>query len=118
MSVILQDEIPYDVTMEKSLPGVAPLGDASWLHLDEANAAQLTRKAELLAERRAAVVALDAGGLPAAPGRVGRGGRGWEKRRGGARRKEGVKKGERGKGGGSSAVTGQERDSGSSVSSV
>lgn len=66
MSVILQDEIPYDVTVEKSLPGVAPLGESSWLHLDEAYAAQLARKAELLAERRSDVVALDAGALPAA----------------------------------------------------
>ena len=66
MCVILQDEIPYDVTVEKPLPGVAPLGKSSWLHLDEAYVAQLARKAELLAERRAEVVALDAGAVPAA----------------------------------------------------
>lgn len=66
MADILQQAIPYDVTAPKPLPGVAPLGGESWLHLDEAYRGQLARKAALLATRRADVLALDAAASDAA----------------------------------------------------
>lgn len=66
MAAILQSEIPYDVTAERPLPGVTPLGAESWLHLDEAYQGQVARKAELLAQQRADVLALDADAMAAA----------------------------------------------------
>lgn len=59
MAAILQDRIPYDVSVEKPLPGISPVGEEGWLHLDEAYAGQLARKAELIATLREDVVALD-----------------------------------------------------------
>lgn len=57
MPVILQDQIPYDITAPR-LPGVAPLELADWLIRDEAFADQMALRDELLATRREAVVAM------------------------------------------------------------
>lgn len=66
MAEILQNAIPYDVSRPKALPGIAPLGADSWIQIDEAYDAQLARKAALLKERRADVLALDEGAGDAA----------------------------------------------------
>lgn len=64
---ILQDHLPYTPWTEPGmdrLPGVQPV-DGAWLHLDEAYDAQMAYRARLLAERRAAVLAIDPGAVPA-----------------------------------------------------
>lgn len=65
MTPILQTATPYDVTVPRPLPGIAPLDMADWLLVDEAFAAQMAERARLLAERRADVLAVTGGAGPA-----------------------------------------------------
>ncbi|WP_420586754.1 heme-dependent oxidative N-demethylase family protein [Ruegeria sp.] len=63
---ILQTSLPYDPLAPKPLPGIQPGSMNEWLHCDEAFAAQMQRRAALLAERRADVLALHPDAKPAA----------------------------------------------------
>ena len=64
--MILQDALPYDIHAARPLPGVQPLGAASWLLVDEAHAAQMAERTRLLAHRRADVLRQTATGNAAA----------------------------------------------------
>ena len=64
--MILQDALPYDIHAARPLPGVQPLGAASWLLVDEAHAAQMAERTRLLAHRRADVLRQTATGDAAA----------------------------------------------------
>ncbi len=66
MTEILQDQLPPPQTVENKLPGVGPCDPDDWLRVDEAYAAQMTYRAELLAENREAVLWMDPAALPAA----------------------------------------------------
>lgn len=66
MIPILQTAIPYDVSVPRPLPGIAPLDMADWLLVDEAFAPQMAERARLLAERRGDVLAVTGGAGPAA----------------------------------------------------
>ena len=59
MAEILQSHIPYDVTQDKPLPGIAPLGKDSWIHIDTAYEGQLRRKGELMRDCRDEILMLD-----------------------------------------------------------
>ena len=65
MSAILQRGLPYEADVKRPLPGIAPLDPATWLHVDEAFAAQMAERARLLAARRADVLAVTDGAGPA-----------------------------------------------------
>lgn len=52
MVVILQDDLPEAQKVTAKLPGVAPCAADEWLRVDEAYAAQLAYRAELLAKRQ------------------------------------------------------------------
>ncbi|EPX81450.1 heme-dependent oxidative N-demethylase family protein [Salipiger mucosus] len=64
--MILQTRLPYDPASQRPLPNIAPLEMAEWLMVDEAYAPQMAERARLLAEDRAAVLALDPAARPAA----------------------------------------------------
>nr|WP_321252301.1 DUF3445 domain-containing protein [uncultured Ruegeria sp.] len=66
MTEILQQDIPYNPLAAKPLPGIQPARPEDWLNRDEAFAAQMRRREDLLAERRDDVLALDPGAEPAA----------------------------------------------------
>lgn len=66
MREILQTSIPYDALSSHRLPGIGPIGDEGWLHLDEAFAEQMAYRDELLSRKRDKVVALDEQARPAA----------------------------------------------------
>ncbi len=66
MAVILQTDIPYDPRTPRALPGIQPADMESWLHQDDAFAAQMAHRAALLETRRDDVLALDPGAEPAA----------------------------------------------------
>ena len=55
MIEILNDTIPADLEPDAALPGVRPLGDKSWINLDEAYAAQVAYRRKLIAQKREAV---------------------------------------------------------------
>lgn len=55
MTEILNNAIPPDLEPAAKLPGVRPLGDASWLTVDDAYAAQVDYRRKLIATRRDAV---------------------------------------------------------------
>ncbi len=59
MSVILQQDISYDPLAPNPLPGIKPASMDTWLHRDDAFAAQMAHRAQLLADRRAEVLAMD-----------------------------------------------------------
>jgi len=65
MTAILQSRLPHDVDARRKLPGIAPLEMGSWLHVDEAFAAQMAERARLLSERRGDVIAVTDGAQPA-----------------------------------------------------
>ncbi|MEL7257770.1 MAG: DUF3445 domain-containing protein, partial [Pseudomonadota bacterium] len=65
MSLILQDKIPYDVS-SKSLPGTMPLDMHDWLWQDEAFAAQMALRDELIQSRPRDVIAMQDGSEEAA----------------------------------------------------
>lgn len=66
MVLILQDDIPDAQQGASRLPGIAPCAPADWLRVDEAYAAQMAYRAELLSERPDAVIYCDEMALPAA----------------------------------------------------
>ncbi|MEX0367568.1 MAG: DUF3445 domain-containing protein [Ruegeria sp.] len=66
MNAILQKSIPYDPLIARPLPGIQPISMEDWLHRDDAFAAQMARRAELLAGQRDEVLAMDAAARPAA----------------------------------------------------
>ncbi|MCG7521306.1 DUF3445 domain-containing protein [Ruegeria sp. Ofav3-42] len=66
MTTILQTSIPYNPLDQRPLPGIQPASMDDWLHCDDAFAAQMKRRATLLAERRSDVLALDPAAMPAA----------------------------------------------------
>ncbi|MEP2641501.1 DUF3445 domain-containing protein [Roseobacter sp.] len=55
MTEILQTAIPDDMAQERALPGVQPLGDALWLRVDDAYAAQMAHRRALIDYHRDAV---------------------------------------------------------------
>lgn len=57
MTAILQRNLPFDPFAPRALPGVQPLQMADWLIRDEAFAAQMALRDDLIAARRAEVVA-------------------------------------------------------------
>ncbi len=57
MTIILQQDIPYDPLAENPLPGIKPADPGAWLHRDDAFAAQMQRRADLLSQRPADVLA-------------------------------------------------------------
>lgn len=66
MTAIFQTRLPPEMLEEKSLPGIAPCATGDWLRVDEAYAAQMAYRVELLRENREAVLWMDAAALPAA----------------------------------------------------
>ncbi|MBO9471963.1 DUF3445 domain-containing protein [Shimia sp. R10_1] len=66
MKPILQSHIPYDALAEKALPGIAPLPLEEWLLIDEAYAAQMALRCDLLERCKDDVTRLDPGALVAA----------------------------------------------------
>ncbi|WP_282021830.1 heme-dependent oxidative N-demethylase family protein [Ruegeria faecimaris] len=66
MATILQTSTPYDPLKPRPLPGVQPASMETWLHQDEAFAAQMQYREALLKERRADVLALAPEAEPAA----------------------------------------------------
>ncbi|WP_170414388.1 heme-dependent oxidative N-demethylase family protein [Ruegeria atlantica] len=66
MTTILQTSIPYDPLDNRPLPGVQPATMENWLHCDDAFAAQMQRREELLAGCRADVLSMDPDAIPAA----------------------------------------------------
>ncbi|WP_170580961.1 heme-dependent oxidative N-demethylase family protein [Ruegeria arenilitoris] len=66
MTAILQHTLPYDPTQQRPLPGIAPTTMEDWLHRDDAFAAQMRHRQQLLETRRDDVLALDAQAHPAA----------------------------------------------------
>ncbi len=65
MTAILQTSLPYDLSA-RALPGIQPLPPDGWLTRDEAFAAQMARRDQLLRARPQAVLAMDPAALPAA----------------------------------------------------
>ncbi len=55
--MILQQAIPYDPLAPNPLPGIKPADHGNWLHRDDAFAAQMKRRSELLAQRKSDVLA-------------------------------------------------------------
>ncbi|WP_171210742.1 DUF3445 domain-containing protein [Ruegeria sp. HKCCA5426] len=66
MTIILQNAIPYDPLTPRPLPGIQPTSLDTWLHRDDAFAAQMQHREALLRERRDDVLALDTSAEPAA----------------------------------------------------
>ena len=64
--MILQKSIPYNPLEAVPLPGIKPLNQADWLRPDEAFAAQLAYRDELLSNARHKVLRMDPGALDAA----------------------------------------------------
>ncbi len=64
--MIFQDDIPYDVTQQRPLPGIAPFEMRDWLHVDSAYAAQMARRRHLLSERLDDVLRLQTEAVEAA----------------------------------------------------
>lgn len=66
MRDILQTKLPYDLSAQRPLPGIAPLALEDWIHVDDAFAAQMALRAALIAENRDKVIALtEQGAAPA-----------------------------------------------------
>ena len=66
MSVILQQSIPFDASFDKPLPGISPLDPDQWLMIDDAYAAQMALRQELITTKRDQVIAIDPAAMPAA----------------------------------------------------
>jgi len=66
MVTILQKSIPAEMLVTKALPGVAPCAAEDWLRVDDAYAAQMAYRTDLLAQKREAVLWMDPSALPAA----------------------------------------------------
>lgn len=69
MDPICQSRLPFAPWMQpatRRLPGVMPMRYADWLQVDDAYAAQMAYKADLMMNRRATVTCMQDGCLPAA----------------------------------------------------
>jgi len=55
MVEILNDMIPADLEPDASLPGVRPLGDKPWLHVNEAYGAQVAYRRQIILRKRNSV---------------------------------------------------------------
>ena len=66
MIMILQKSIPFDASSEKPLPGISPLDPDQWLMIDDAYAAQMALRQELITTKRDQVIAIDPVAMPAA----------------------------------------------------
>ncbi|WP_108860331.1 DUF3445 domain-containing protein [Ruegeria sp. Alg231-54] len=66
MTTFLQTSIPYDPLNKRPLPGIQPASMDNWLQRDDAFAAQMQRREDLLVSHRSDVLAMDAGAKPAA----------------------------------------------------
>ncbi|MBW4708504.1 DUF3445 domain-containing protein [Roseobacter sp. YSTF-M11] len=55
MAEILQKMIPSDMLVDRGLPGVQPLAADAWIRVDEAYAAQMAHRRDLIARKRTAV---------------------------------------------------------------
>ncbi len=66
MTEILQTSIPYDALADRPLPGIAPLNLEDWLIVDDAYAAQMSLRCNLLSEKPNLVSALSDEAFPAA----------------------------------------------------
>ncbi len=66
MKEILQTSIPYDALANRPLPGISPLSIEDWLIVDEAYAAQMSLRCNLLSDSPQLVTALSESALPAA----------------------------------------------------
>lgn len=58
MTEILQNDLPYDVSHHRALPGVSPLAPEAWLIVDEAYSAQIQLRETLLTHQRDKVLRL------------------------------------------------------------
>ncbi|WP_170468602.1 heme-dependent oxidative N-demethylase family protein [Ruegeria arenilitoris] len=66
MTCILQTTIPFNPLEQRPLPGIQPASMDSWLHCDDAFAAQMQHRDRLLSNRRSDVLAQDPAAVPAA----------------------------------------------------
>ena len=66
MDPILQNQIPFNPLQAQNLPGIQPLTPQDWLLPDDAFAAQMIVREQLLDHHREDVLVLDAGAMPAA----------------------------------------------------
>ena len=66
LGMILQTQLPYDVSQLKPLPGISPLAPADWLMVDDAYAAQMAERTRLLRDQREAVLQMLPEARPAA----------------------------------------------------
>ncbi|KAA8608834.1 heme-dependent oxidative N-demethylase family protein [Salipiger aestuarii] len=64
--MILQETLPFDLTVSRPLPNVSPVPMADWLHIDSAFAGQMAERDRLILGRRDAVHALTGSARPAA----------------------------------------------------
>ena len=58
MTEILQNDLPYDVSHHRALPGVSPLAPEAWLIVDEAYSTQIQLRETLLQHQRDKVLRL------------------------------------------------------------
>ena len=65
MTAILQKHLPDDMHVERALPGILP-ETGPWLRVDEAYAAKITRRCDMLRDRRDDVLYLEDAARPAA----------------------------------------------------
>ena len=63
MSVILQKSIPFDVSSEKPLPWDITIDPDQWLMIDDAYAAQMAQRQELITTKRDQVIGIDPAAL-------------------------------------------------------
>lgn len=61
MSLIFQTSTPFDVSNPKPLPGIAPLAEKDWLHVDESFAEQVALRSELISNKKHRVIAQTSG---------------------------------------------------------
>ena len=64
--MILQERLPFDLSVSRPLPNIGPVPMSDWLLVDEAYAGQMAARAHLLDSNRDAVLALSERARPAA----------------------------------------------------
>ena len=52
MELVLQKKIPFDVSLKKPLPAIAPLEPSEWLIVDDAYAGQMAERIRLIESQR------------------------------------------------------------------
>ena len=65
MVPILQKVLPYDLRLQRALPGIQPLQRSDWLQIDEAYDQQIAERERLLSAARGAVVQMSEAARPA-----------------------------------------------------